>query len=143
MGGHIPGSLHKVGYMEDDRTAHDKAYCSFGEGTAKGRAQYTEHRAVHMGSCIYCGRSDFRMVPDKGGNHECRAPCTCESKSGDAHTCENMDDGIVPDNTGHRYHDTYGHILTDDHSWSYIQDHLSVFCKSMHLAGCGRTLDIR
>lgn len=90
--------------------AHGKAYCSFGGGTAKHRAQCTEHMAVHMSSYTCCGCSSSHMVSDKGGNHEYKAPCTCESKSGDAHTGVNMGNGTVPDNTYHKYHDRHGHI---------------------------------
>lgn len=120
--------------------AHGRAYCSFGEGTAKCRAQYMEHRAVHMASYNCCGHSNSHMVSDKGGNHECKAPCTCESKSGDAHTGVNIGNGTVPDNTCHRYHSRHGHILADVHTGSYIQAPLSVFYKNKHLAGHGHTL---
>lgn len=122
---------------------HGKAYCIFGEGTARRRAQCMEHRAAHMASYIYCGCSNSHMVSDRGGNHECKAPCTCESKLGDAHTGENMGNGSVPDNTSHSRHDRYGRILADDHMGSYIQVPLSLFCKSKHLAGHGRTLALK
>lgn len=123
--------------------AHGKVYCTFGEGTAKHRAQCTGHRDVHMAYHTCCGCNNSHMVSDREGNHECKAPCTCESKSGDAHTDESMQSGTVPDNTCHRYHDTHGHILADAHKGSCIQDPLLVFCRSTHLAGCGHNSVLR
>lgn len=143
MGGRNPGSWHRVGCMADGRMAHGKAYCSFGEGTAKRRAQCTERRAVHMGSCTCCARSNFHMVSDRGGNRECKAPGTCESKSGDAHSGENMGYGTVPDNTCRSSHDRHGHTLAVPYKGSYMQAPPYGFCKSTHLAGCGHTSVLR
>lgn len=120
--------------------AHGKVYCSSGGGTAKRRARCTEHRAVHMVSYTCCGSSNSHTVSGRGGNCECKAPCTCESKSGDAHTGEGMGNETVPDNTCHRYHDMRGRTLADAHKGSDIRAPLHVFRKSKHLPGCGRTL---
>lgn len=139
MGGRNPGSWHRAQCMVDDHMARSKVYCSFGEGTARHRAQCMEHRAVHMALYTCCEHSGSHMVSYREGNHECKAPCTCGSKSRDAHTGENMGNGTVLDNTCYRYRDMHGHILADDYKGSYIQDPLSVVCKSKHLAGCGHT----
>lgn len=123
--------------------ARGRVCCTSGEDTSKHRAQCMGHRAVHMAYCICCGCNNSHTVSDRAGNHECKAPCTCESKSGDAHTDGSMESGTVPDNTCHRYHDMHGHILADAHKGFCILDPLLVFCKSKHLAGCGRTSVIR
>lgn len=119
--------------------AHSKAYCSVGEGIAKHRVRCTEHRAVHMASYTCCGCRNSHIVSDRGGNHECKAPCICESKSGDAHTGVNKGSGSVPDNTCHKYHDRHGRILADAHKGSCIQAPLPECYKSKHLAVCDHT----
>lgn len=60
--------------------AHSKAYCSDGEHTAMHRALYKEHMAAHMASCTYCEHSNSHKVSDKGDNHQCKVPCTGESR---------------------------------------------------------------
>lgn len=123
--------------------ARGRAYCSFGEGTAKRRAQCTDHRAVHMASYTCCARSNSHMVSYMEGNHECKAPCMCESKSRDAHIFYNMGNDTVPGNTGYSCQDKHGHIVAAPHKGSCILASLYHFGKSTHLAGCGRTLVLK
>lgn len=136
MGGHILGSLYKVEYMVDDRMAHGKVYCSVGEDTAKHRAQRKERTVAHTASYSYCGHSSFHMASDRGGNHVCKVPCTCESRSEDVHIVERRGCGSAPGYTCYRYRDSRAHILTHAYMMPYIQVALCLFFESKHLAGC-------
>lgn len=138
----MPRFWYRAGCKVDDRMARGKAYCSFGEHTAKRRAQCTEHTAVHMASYTCCENRSSHMVSDMGGNCWCMVDCTCENKSGDAHTGGHMGNGTVPDNTCHRYHDTCGHIAADAHRGPYIQPPPGMFCRSIRLPGCGHTIGV-
>lgn len=117
--------------------AHDKAWCSFGGGTAKCTAHYRVCRAARTATCICCVCSGSDMASGMAGSCDCKAPCTCESRSGDSHTAENSTYETDPDDTGHMCLDMHAHILAAAYKGCDKEDPPPALCRNRQLAGYG------
>lgn len=117
--------------------AHGKAWCSFGGGTAKYTAHYRVCRAARTATCICCVCSGSHMASGMAGSCEGKAPCTCESRSGDGHTGENSKYETDPGDTGHMCLDMHAHILAAAYKGCDRKDPPPALCRNRQLPGYG------